>query len=258
MRKESTTIQKCNSRLTALGLNSDAAFHRSKLILKIYRDVVWVLSERAEELQETAWIMGEQDIESGLCYLENFAPDIELQAFEEKVCCLVQNQMLVNIIDRALLRLKRYPDRGELYYEILTKGLCGKPLLIVRARQAAAVSLIPIEQGKPYRLFLVRRKGVPCVGRCLCQSVTCFQGDTGLDTERRFPVHIHTVLVISRAARSITVNDSTGIVPHGVPVAVIGVGKGNRTNISCCKRCCRRHYGQCRDRRQRKGSGFLE
>ena len=53
MRKESTTIQKCNSRLTALGLNSDAAFHRSKLILKIYRDVVWVLSERAEELQET-------------------------------------------------------------------------------------------------------------------------------------------------------------------------------------------------------------
>ena len=94
MRKESTTIQKCNSRLTALGLNSDAAFHRSRLILKIYRDVVWVLSERAEELQETAWIMGEQDIESGLCYLENFAPDIELQSFEEKVCCLVQNQMI--------------------------------------------------------------------------------------------------------------------------------------------------------------------
>lgn len=30
-------------------------------------------------------------------------------------------KMLVNIIDRALLRLKRYPDRGELYYEILTK-----------------------------------------------------------------------------------------------------------------------------------------
>lgn len=97
MRKESTTIQKCNSRLTALGLNSDAAFHRSKLILKIYRDVVWVLSERAEELQETAWIMGEQDIESGLCYLENFAPDIELQAFEEKVCCLVQNQKLYKV-----------------------------------------------------------------------------------------------------------------------------------------------------------------
>ena len=34
MRKESTTIQKCNSRLTALGLNSDAAFHLS--LIHIY------------------------------------------------------------------------------------------------------------------------------------------------------------------------------------------------------------------------------
>lgn len=60
-------------------------------------------------------------MEAGLCYLENFAPDMELQAFEEKVCCVVQSRMLVEVIDRALLRLKRYPDRGELYYEILTK-----------------------------------------------------------------------------------------------------------------------------------------
>ena len=58
---------------------------------------------------------------TGLCYLENFAPDIDLQDFEEKVCCVIQSQMLVDVINRALLRLKRYPDRGELYYEILSK-----------------------------------------------------------------------------------------------------------------------------------------
>ena len=79
MRKESATIRRCHSQLSALGLDSDAVFHRSKLILKIYRDVVWVLSERVEELQEYAWDLG------------------------------------------ALLRLRKYPDRGELYYEILTK-----------------------------------------------------------------------------------------------------------------------------------------
>ena len=37
------------------------------------------------------------------------------------MCCVVESRMFVDIIDRALLRLKRYPDRGELYYEILTK-----------------------------------------------------------------------------------------------------------------------------------------
>lgn len=121
MRKESATIRKCHSRLSSLGLDSTVAFHKSKLILKIYRDVVCVLSERAQELQEYAWELGDQDLSTGLCYLENFAPDIDLQDFEEKVCCVIQSQMLVDVINRALLRLKRYPDRGELYYEILSK-----------------------------------------------------------------------------------------------------------------------------------------
>ena len=83
MRKESATIRKCHSRLSSLGLDSTVAFHKSKLILKIYRDVVWVLSERAQELQEYAWELGDQDLSTGLCYLENFAPDIDLQDFGE-------------------------------------------------------------------------------------------------------------------------------------------------------------------------------
>ena len=102
-------------------ITSGQTYHRVKLILKIYRDVVWVLSERAEELHEYAWELGNRDADAGLCYLENFAPDIDLQEFEEKVCCVMESRMLVDVIDRALLRLKRYPDRGELYYEILTK-----------------------------------------------------------------------------------------------------------------------------------------
>ena len=121
MRKESVTVRKCKKQMESLGFDGQTAYHRVKLILKIYRDVVWVLSERAEELHEYAWELGERDTDTGLCYLESFAPDIDLQEFEEKVCCVMESRMLVDVIDRALLRLKRYPDRGELYYEILTK-----------------------------------------------------------------------------------------------------------------------------------------
>ena len=53
--------------------------------------------------------------------LNSCCPDMDLQEFEERVCCVMENRMLVDVIDRALLRLKRYPDRGELYYEILSK-----------------------------------------------------------------------------------------------------------------------------------------
>ena len=61
MRKESATVQKCKRQMATLGFDSQLAYHRVKLILKIYRDVVWVLSERMEELHEYAWELGAQD-----------------------------------------------------------------------------------------------------------------------------------------------------------------------------------------------------
>lgn len=121
MRKESAAIRKWKAQLAAFGMDGDAVFQRSKLILQIYRDLVWVLNERAEELQDYAWELGGQDMDAGLCYLAGFAPDIDMQAFEEQVCSVMKSRMLVEVIGRALQRLKRYPDRGELYFEILTK-----------------------------------------------------------------------------------------------------------------------------------------
>lgn len=66
MRKESATVQKCKRQMATLGFDSQLAYHRVKLILKIYRDVVWVLSERMEELHEYAWELGAQDADTGL------------------------------------------------------------------------------------------------------------------------------------------------------------------------------------------------
>ena len=67
MRRESVTVQKCKKQMDSLGIDSQSAYHRVKLILKIYRDVVWVLSERAEELHEYAWELGNRDAGAGLC-----------------------------------------------------------------------------------------------------------------------------------------------------------------------------------------------
>ena len=79
MRKESSTVQKCKRQMATLGFDSQLAYHRVKLILKIYRDVVWVLSERVEELHEYAWELGAQDADTGLMYLRSFGPEMDLQ-----------------------------------------------------------------------------------------------------------------------------------------------------------------------------------
>ena len=49
-------------------------------------------------------------------------------------------------------------------------------------------------------------------------------------------------VVISRSACGIAADIRTGIVPHRITVAVIGVGKGNRPDVTRSKRR-RRHYG---------------
>lgn len=69
-----------------------------------------------------------------------------------------------------------------------------------------------------------------------------FQRYSRLNTKRILAIHKHTVLVISCSACGIATDIRTGIVPHRITVAVIGMEKGNRPDVTRSKRR-RRHYG---------------
>ena len=43
MRKESSTLQKCKRQMATLGFDSQLAYHRVKLILKIYREELYCI-----------------------------------------------------------------------------------------------------------------------------------------------------------------------------------------------------------------------
>ena len=51
MAKETAALRKHKAKIASLGMDSDAVFHRSRLILTVYRDVTWAISERLEEIQ---------------------------------------------------------------------------------------------------------------------------------------------------------------------------------------------------------------
>lgn len=97
MRKESSTVQKCKRQMATLGFDSQLAYHRVKLILKIYRDVVWVLSERVEELREYAWELGAQDAD--IILLEQLRT-IDKSRLRDKLGSLGEDQMCK--LDHAL------------------------------------------------------------------------------------------------------------------------------------------------------------
>lgn len=212
MRKESSTLQKCKRQMATLGFDSQLAYHRVKLILKIYRDVVWVLSERVEELHEYAWELGAQDADTGLIYLQSFAPDMDLQEFEERVCCVMENRMLVDVIDRALLRLKRYPDRGELYpgFPLSFDRRGGADLLQPRPVFWSAGGSAPADcRPDPAGVHGRRRHQTHCCGR-LCAGLLAGDLGDGAGSAAGGAVFLHRYVISKIHSSSATRNDTGG------------------------------------------------
>jgi len=102
-----------------LGLPQDDIFHKTKLLLSIYRDVVWATLSDCRCVNAEINYYGD-DLNDALIYLEEFAPDIERSEFEHRVCNLFENKWMIDLIDEiennalycAVCKLN--PDQKEL------------------------------------------------------------------------------------------------------------------------------------------------
>ena len=77
MAKETAALRKHKAKIASLGMDSDAVFHKSKLLLAVYRDVTWAISEQLEEIRDHAYETGGHNLDAGFRYLADFAPDVE-------------------------------------------------------------------------------------------------------------------------------------------------------------------------------------
>lgn len=104
-----------------LGLAQDDIFHKTKLLLSIYRDVVWATLSDCECVNEEIYYYGD-DLNDALIYLEEFAPDIERSEFERRVCNLFENKWMIDLVDKAMSKVYDYYNNRRLYHEILSKS----------------------------------------------------------------------------------------------------------------------------------------
>lgn len=121
MRKESKVMKHCTIMYKGLNIDRTAVLHKTKLLLKIYRPVVWSTLNRAYQIGESAECYCGRDLESGLEYLANFAPETQQDRFSENVRSLFETQWLISLIDSTMSKIYEYPDNGKLYHEILSK-----------------------------------------------------------------------------------------------------------------------------------------
>lgn len=73
-RNNTKAVKNITKMYEQLGLAQDDIFHKTKLLLSIYRDVVWATLSDCNCVNEEIYYYGD-DLTDALVYLEEFAPD---------------------------------------------------------------------------------------------------------------------------------------------------------------------------------------
>ena len=123
MRRDTRSMQNIRRMCICSMLDPDAVLHKSTLVMQVYRDVIWMTNRRAKIMKEEFFEYScGKSLDSALAYLLEFAPNERKQEFETKVSCLFETKWLIDLIDNAMMRVYNYPDKGKLYFGILSKS----------------------------------------------------------------------------------------------------------------------------------------
>ncbi len=119
MRTTTKAMQFIEIQAQYFNLDSKQLYSQTKSLLMLYRNVVWSVQNRANNLQnEISGTYGMQ-LNTALMYLSDFAPDRAKEDFEITVSNLFQSHWLIKLIDLALIYVYDYPIYGEIYANIL-------------------------------------------------------------------------------------------------------------------------------------------
>ncbi|MDL2253668.1 hypothetical protein LJC49_06285 [Ruminococcaceae bacterium OttesenSCG-928-I18] len=140
--------------------NIDPLIKQTKSVLRIYKDLKWVLLERERELLYCLEDIGMGDIETGATVLTTFEPEKNLQEFEAQVCRLFENRLLFLFIEKAVQSLKKYPEHGEVYFTIINLQFLSQ----YRLPEKAMLDKLRMERSTYYRR---KRDALFLLGLCL-------------------------------------------------------------------------------------------
>lgn len=122
MKKQMNSIDQLNIMITQDKAFNEKVFHKAKLLLKLYKDVVWRLEETICDMDAQAYDFGGRRIAQLMEFLSfEFEGDMDKRLVEKQLMNIEETHMLIDIVDKALMKLKKYPEYGELYFEIITK-----------------------------------------------------------------------------------------------------------------------------------------
>lgn len=117
MRRESVVLTMIKGDYITIGLDADSTYKKMDVLLKLHRKINWCLEESEVELNDITYESCYGSSET-MSYLLNFAPEKEMDVFRRRATAVMQTRVLLELIDRAVMKLRDYPMGGQTYYSI--------------------------------------------------------------------------------------------------------------------------------------------
>ena len=138
-------------------LYSDKMYHNTKLLLKLYSKVMWRMSNSIMEMEAECYLSSGSRLFDVVDTLIDVDPRVDKARIESRLQSIEDSKSILELIDRALLLLKNYPNDGEKYYEILSKSY----LVFVKYSESEILESMNISRST---FFRDKRKAVTLLG----------------------------------------------------------------------------------------------
>lgn len=120
MGKEANNIGKLIKMIRDYDQLDEKAYHDAHLLLKIYSDVVWGMSERYDDIIcECQESYGDSSLDV-LDVMTEFGSNVKAKLLQEQLQNIETSKIIIDMVNRATMKLRTYPRKGEQYYNILT------------------------------------------------------------------------------------------------------------------------------------------
>ena len=114
-------INKPQSAYTVDKTNDDRVYHDARLLLELYSKVLWRLGESLDELDAECCEADNKHLFDLIDSLIDVDTQIDKYRFELRMQSIEESKSLIELVDRAMAKLKTYPGNGILYFQILNK-----------------------------------------------------------------------------------------------------------------------------------------
>lgn len=102
--------------------NNKRIHHNALLILKKYNKVKWRIEESLDDLEHESLEL----TDSTLTQWINTLVDIDIRVKESRINSRLESieysKSILDFVDQALAKVKRYPDHGPIFYQILDQA----------------------------------------------------------------------------------------------------------------------------------------